>query len=133
MPETARPSITRKQYLPVGLAALAALALMAQASPPGTQDAAKLTAYGRHLANECTSCHRIDGLDSGIPSIIGWPSEMFVATMKFYRDGTRTNPVMVSVAGSLNDRQVEALAAFFGALPKPPPKGKAPAEGKARK
>ena len=50
-------------------------------------DDAKLEAYGRHLAQECTSCHRIDGIDNGIPSIIGWHADAFIATMKFYRDG----------------------------------------------
>jgi cytochrome c553 len=29
---------------------------------------------------------------------------------------------MISVATSLNDKQVEALAAYFGSLPKPTPK-----------
>jgi cytochrome c553 len=80
---------------------------------------AKLKAYGQQLARECTSCHRIDGIDNGIPSIVGWSAETFVTTIKFYQDGTRTNPVMVSVAGSLNERQIDALAAFFASLPKP--------------
>jgi cytochrome c553 len=87
-------------------------------------DEAKLMAYGKHLAQECTSCHRIDGIDNGIPSIVGWPPENFIATMGFYRSGSRTNPVMVSVANSLDGRQIDALAAFFGSLPKPAAKKK---------
>jgi cytochrome c553 len=98
-------------------AVLAAVALAPLAS--GNADEAKVKAYGRHLAQECTSCHRIDGIDNGIPSIVGWSRESFVATLGFYRSGTRTNPVMVSVAGSLDDRQIDALAAFFASLPKP--------------
>lgn len=76
-------------------------------------------AYGRHLANECTSCHRIDGVDNGIPSITGWPVPAFVETMKFYQSGARPNPVMVSVSQSLDEGQLAALAAFYGSLPKP--------------
>ena len=76
-------------------------------------------AYGRHLAQECTSCHRIDGVDNGIPSITGWPTDNFLATMDFYRNGARDNQVMVSVVQSLDDAQVNALAAYYGSLPKP--------------
>jgi cytochrome c553 len=74
--------------------------------------------YGRHLAAECTSCHRIDGTDNGIPSIIGWDVAEFVQTMAWYRDGARPNPAMRSVAGSLDEQQTEALAVYFASLPK---------------
>ena len=111
--------------------ALAWAAVMGRAA---ADDDAKLVTYGRHLAQECTSCHRIDGVNIGIPSIIGWPHDAFVATMKFYKDGARTNPVMVSVAGSLNDQQVKALATYFGSLPKPSPRPSTPsADKKAKK
>jgi cytochrome c553 len=82
-------------------------------------DETKLRTYGKHLAQECTSCHRLDGTDTGIPSIAGWPADTFVATMKYYREGSRTNPVMVSVANSLSERQLNALAAYLASLPKP--------------
>lgn len=95
---------------------------------PAAADDAKLKAYGRHLAQECASCHRIDGVDNGNPSIVGWPTDTFITTIQFYRDGTRNNPVMVSVVNSLNDQQVDALAAFFTSLPKPPSKAGLPTE-----
>ena len=82
------------------------------------RDAAKLQSYGRHLAQECSGCHRLDGIDNGIPSITGWGAEQFVATLKFYQAATRTNPVMMSVASSLDEEQMQALAAFYGSLPK---------------
>jgi cytochrome c553 len=84
-------------------------------------DDAKLKAYGRHLAAECIACHRLDGSSSGpgIPSIIGLDRDTFVTTLKFYKDGKRTNPVMVSVAQSLDEEQMQALAAYFASLPVP--------------
>jgi cytochrome c553 len=82
-------------------------------------DDAKQKRYGQHLAQECTACHRVDGVANGIPSIAGWDVETFVATMQFYKTGARTNPVMVSVVGSLDDEQIAALAAYYGSLPKP--------------
>ena len=84
-----------------------------------TASDAKLLSYGRHLSGECSACHRIDGVDDGIPSITGWDPEVFVATLTFYRNGERTNAAMVSVAQSLDDEQYKALATYFGSLPKP--------------
>jgi cytochrome c553 len=89
---------------------------------PARADDARMKALGRHLAGECTSCHRIDGVDNGVPSITGWAADDFVTTMKYYSSGARDNPVMKSVAGSLDDTQLAALAAYFAALDKPPKK-----------
>lgn len=79
----------------------------------------RMLAYGRHLASECTTCHQIDGKNEGIPGIIGWPVDVFSATMLAYRDpkfAERRNPVMVSVARSLNEQEIEALATYFESL-----------------
>lgn len=82
-------------------------------------DQAKLVRYGEHLSQECTTCHRRDGVDNGIPSIVGMKADDFEETLKYYRNGSRDNPAMVSVAQSLDDDQVKALAAFFATLPPP--------------
>ena len=86
---------------------------------PAQADEAKLLAYGRHLASECAACHRIDGVDNGIPSITGWRPADFIATLDFYRSGARPNQVMASVVQSLDENQTRALAAYYGSLPKP--------------
>ena len=102
---------------------LALLALALGAGVMGhwalAEDDTKARSYGRHLAQECTGCHRIDGSSNGIPPIIGWDADRFVATMEFYRTGERNNPVMVSVAKSLDADQIRALAAYYASLPKP--------------
>lgn len=98
--------------------AIAGLATAARA------DTAKLVRYGEHLSQECTACHRRDGVDNGIPSILGMKADDFVETIKYYQTGARDNPAMVSVAKSLDDDQVKALAAYFETLTPP---GKAPA------
>ena len=101
---------------------LGALALMggqiSRAAAEPEQDA-KQIAYGRHLASECAACHRIDGTGNGIPSITGWRTADFAATMDFYRTGARPNQVMMSVVQSLDESQITALAAYYGSLPKP--------------
>ena len=101
-----------KTWLPLPVAALAAGLLGA-----GPADDRRL-ALGRHLAQECTTCHRIDGTDNGIPSIVGQDPAHFTETIGFYKSGARTNQVMVSVAQSLDDQQVAALAAYYASLPK---------------
>lgn len=103
----------------LALTALIAGAVSAQIATRAHADAApdpKQVAYGEHLSGECTTCHRVDGTDNGIPSIVGWPAEAFVAVLVSYRDGERTNPAMVSVAKSLEEDQMAALAAYFGSL-----------------
>ena len=72
--------------------------------------------YGAYLSSECTTCHRSDGEDDGIPSITHWPTEEFVIAMHAYRDGIRPHPVMRMVAGRLSNEEIAALAAYFGHL-----------------
>lgn len=78
-------------------------------------------AYGRHLSQECTTCHRPDGRGQNIPVIFGLEVDYFRTTMSFYRTGARDNPVMNSVAQLLTDDQIDALAIYL-ATQKPPAK-----------
>lgn len=87
-------------------------------TPALAVDDAKLLAYGKHLSAECSGCHRIDGVDNGIPSITGWMPGDFIATIALFRDGSRPNPAMISVARSLDDDQIKALAVYYGSLAK---------------
>jgi cytochrome c553 len=119
--QTGLPPGLRRTLLALALALALGLASWSIAA---AEDDAKLKSYGRHLAQECTGCHRIDGVDNGIPSIVGWDAQRFMTTLRFYQAGARTNPVMVSVAKSLDADQVAALAAYYGSLPKPAPKAK---------
>lgn len=78
-------------------------------------------AFGEYLSTACVSCHQASGKASGgIPPIIAWPEEQFVAVMNSYRLKERDNPVMQTIAGALNDEELAALAAYFGALPLQP-------------
>jgi cytochrome c553 len=94
-------------------------------------DEARLKAYGQHLSQQCTACHRADGVRvGGIPAIVGWPADQFVAVLKSYKSGDRKNPVMISVTEPLGEDEMKALAAHFGALPKPPQPAGKPAKSK---
>jgi cytochrome c553 len=73
-------------------------------------------AYGEYLASECVTCHQISGADKGIPSIVGWPEDQFLAIMKAYKYKALDNEVMQTIARRLSDEEMEALAAYFGSL-----------------
>ena len=120
-----RTAVTR--LVAAGAASLVLGAAFAGALGPAASADPKQLAYGQHLAQECTTCHRRDAADGKIPPIVGLEPDYFVTTMRFYQTGARDNPVMVSVAQALNDEQLKALAAYFATL-KP-----APAATKGRK
>jgi cytochrome c len=73
-------------------------------------------AYGEYLSSECVSCHRRDGQDKGIPPIVGWPPEQFIAVLQSYKTKDRKNEVMQTITGRLSDDDMAALAAFYGSL-----------------
>lgn len=93
--------------------AVIAVAITTGAQSPGL---AADAAYGEYLASECVTCH---GADAGasIPGLRTLGYEELIAALKAYRDGTRTNAVMKSVARSLGDPEIEALAAYFSRRP----------------
>ena len=103
-----------RECLLVGLAVVAG-----SAETVCAQDEARLKALGQHRSRECTTCHRIDGSDNGIPSIVGLDIDAFVKTLSFYKNGKRTNPVMVSVTQLLSEEDMRALALYFASLPRP--------------
>ena len=96
-----------KLTVPVMLALASNRAAVAQDNKPD-----QLT-LGKHLAQECTTCHRADGRASTIPTIVGLEPDYFITTMKFYKSGARDNPVMNSVAAMLDDEQLSALAVYL--------------------
>ena len=73
-------------------------------------------ARGEYLSSECLTCHKADGTAEGIPGITLWPEEDFVVAMHAYKQKLRPHPVMQMMAGRLNDEEIAALAAYFGAL-----------------
>ncbi len=95
----------------LGISALALPSLAIAQSPNPN-----VVAYGEHLSGECTTCHRIDGTDNGIPPIVGWPIDTFIAVMTSYKQGERTNQAMISVAQSLDEEQLNALGMYFSTL-----------------
>lgn len=72
--------------------------------------------YGEYLSAECVTCHQPSGANDGIPSIIGWDQNSFIAVLKSYKAKERANPAMQLVTSNLGDEEMAALAAYFARL-----------------
>lgn len=84
------------------------------ASPPGKGD----RELGEYLSSQCTGCHQISGRSvGGVPAIVAWPEDGFIAVMQSYKKGERDNETMRVISHRLSNEEVAALAAYFGSLP----------------
>lgn len=95
----------RRRLLP-GLASMLLLAGPAWSAdaPPG--------------ASSCTGCHAsVRIADSVIPRIAGRKAEDIVSFMREYRSGAWPSSVMGRIAKGFDDRQTQAIAAWFAAQP----------------
>ena len=81
-----------------------------------TQVALATVEYGEYLSYECVACHRASNAGGAIPTIASLPSQYFINALKSYRDGDRLNLVMQDIAYSLDEEQMEALAAYYASL-----------------
>ena len=88
---------------------------LAVAWPHGS-DAQDLVEYGEYLSSQCSTCHRLDAHEGAIPPLGHLPKDYFLVVMNEYKTGRRTNPAMVSVANSLSQEEIEALAAYYASV-----------------
>ncbi len=109
-----RPTAVRNALPVAAVIALGCSALFASATHG---EAAGDRALGEYLSSECTTCHQMSGRPAGgIPAIVGWPEDQFIALMDAYRDKVRENQIMQTIAGRLNNEETAALATYFGSL-----------------
>jgi cytochrome c len=74
------------------------------------------TAYGEYLATECVTCHARAG--KAIPAITGRDRTEIIVALYAFKAGARTNQTMQTVAASLGDAEIAALADYLAQLPK---------------
>jgi len=73
--------------------------------------------YGEYLASDCTSCHSLHVDRDRIIALAGLPRAFLVETLLSYRADERDNPAMTTVAKSLTDDDIQAVAAYLETLP----------------
>jgi len=77
--------------------------------------AAAANDQGGQIAAVCASCHRLDGGEKGIPSIIGLDEDRLTRAMLAYRLGERSSYIMRAIALSLSDEEIATVARFLAA------------------
>ena len=89
------------------LAGLASLAAAAQEPAPPKK------------ASACVPCHGVKGLSQApdAPNLAGQPAIYLVAQLRAFRDRSRRHETMNVMAATLSDADIEALAAWFAAVP----------------
>jgi cytochrome c553 len=72
----------------------------------------------------CIGCHGIAGYKTAYPEVyhvpkLGGQSQTYIVNaLKAYRSGERAHPSMRGIAASLSDKDMEALAAYYGGAAK---------------
>jgi len=94
--------------------------MVAALAPPTPSLAAGSAEAGQAKAIVCAACHGVDGnsLNPEWPSIAGQNELYIVRSLQAFRSGARNNVLMSSQAMSLNDQDMQDLAAYFAARPR---------------
>ncbi len=80
----------------------------AQTASPGNQ------AAGKSAAVACAGCHGEGGVSTGTaPSLAGQDAQYFVAAIKSYKDGSRSDAAMKAPAASVDEATMKNLAAYY--------------------
>jgi len=90
-----------------------ALALSANPSFAGDAEAGK-TAFA---TKGCAGCHGAGGAvpTSGTPKLAGKDAATISKALSDFKSGTRSSPVMNSMAGMLSDGDIANISAYIGA------------------
>jgi cytochrome c553 len=73
---------------------------------------------GKAKTQVCIGCHGANGIANvGIyPNLAGQKEEYLVLSMKAYKNGERTNPIMMPMVANLSDEDIANIAAYYAGL-----------------
>jgi len=74
---------------------------------------------GAKKAQTCFACHGKGGHSTNAmyPILAGQYADYIIRALHDYKDGIRQNPIMRGMAGSLSDKDIQDLAAYFSSQP----------------
>lgn len=98
-----------KRQLPLMLLALLA---------GGSVQAASLYAGQSKALEVCSQCHgiRMPSADAPFPMLAGRDADYLKMAIKQYRDKTRKSDIMNAIAGSLTDKDIDNIVAYYSRL-----------------
>jgi len=72
-------------------------------------------AAGKKKSKSCAACHGADGNSASgeFPRLAGQHYDYLLRTLQEYKSGERKNAIMNGIAGSLSNRDMQDLAAFY--------------------
>ena len=75
---------------------------------------------GKTRSITCVGCHGVNGIAiaPNFPNLAGQKQLYLINAISSYRDGTRNDPTMKAMVGSLSDEDIANLAAYFSNLPR---------------
>jgi len=78
-------------------------------------------ARGESIGSTCLSCHGIEGFRNAdapyrVPKLGGQKTSYLVAALRAYRDGSRQDPTMAALAGSLTDQEIADVVAYLASF-----------------
>jgi len=67
----------------------------------------------------CQACHGLDGNSQtpDYPKLGGQQPDYLAKALRDYKSGQRKNPIMAGFAGSLSDKDIENVAAYYASQP----------------
>lgn len=94
------------------------LLLVVISSLPLVSYAAGDAAAGKTKAALCAACHGAEGISPNDlwPNLAGQKQGYLVKQIKAFKDGSRKDPMMAPMAGTLSDDDVDNVAAYFSSL-----------------
>jgi cytochrome c553 len=101
---------------------LASLAITACLTAPvaSAQTAGMATTHTGGKAAMCIGCHGIPGYKMAyphvyhVPMIVGQNAKFIEVALNAYKSGERKHPTMGAIAGTLSDKDIAELAAYYG-------------------
>ena len=83
-----------------------------------SSQAASIYAGQSKAAAVCSQCHgiRSPSAEAPFPPLAGRDEEYLESALKQYRDKTRISEIMNNIAGSLSDRDINNIAAYYSRL-----------------
>ena len=113
-----RLPVTMKKLLQTSTATLAFAALFGLSASVQAQD----VAAGQKKIAMCIGCHGIEGYQASfpqihkVPMIAGQSAGYIVASLTAYAKGERKHPTMRGIAGSLSEKDMADIAAYYEQL-----------------
>ena len=95
-----------------------AVAVLA-ACAPALALGADVAAGQAKVQQVCQACHGLDGNSQAAdyPKLGGQYPDYIAKALRDYKSGARKNPIMAGFAGTLTDKDIENVAAYYASQP----------------